>query len=81
MLCGLALLPLGWKRRRRVLWLGALLLVIAGGVTSCTSAGPGSNLGSLNGGSTSTPAGTYSIPVTAISNGVQHSITVTLVVD
>jgi hypothetical protein len=81
---GLALLSLGRRRRRKLLLLcGALLL--AAGVTSCTKAGPTSSGGSGGegggGGSTSTPAGTYSVPVTATAYGVQHSVTVTLVVD
>jgi len=56
---------------------------LAGGVTSCTSSGiiPGGNVpGSGNGGGT-TSVGTYSVVVTATSNGVQHQTTVTLIVD
>jgi hypothetical protein len=82
LLCGLILLPLGWRRRRKALLLAALLSILAGGVSSCTSSGGGSGGGSGgNGGSGGTPAGTYSIPVTAASNGIQHSVTLTLTVD
>jgi hypothetical protein len=56
--------------------------VIAAGVTSCTSAGPApGGGGGGGGGSTSTPAGTYQVPVSATADGVQHSVTLTLVVD
>lgn len=83
--CGLALLSLGWRKRRRSLLLCGLALMIATGVTSCTSAGPTSSGGSGGdgggGGSTSTPAGTYSVPASATAYGVQHSVTLTLVVD
>jgi hypothetical protein len=80
--CGLLLLPLGWKRRRTVLPLLALLAFAACGVTSCTSSGGGAGAGSGGSSSTgTTPAGTYTIPVTAVSNGISHSLTVTLTVD
>jgi hypothetical protein len=80
--CGLALLSLGWRRRRKALLLCGLALLIATGVTSCTSAGPKSTGGSgTGGGSTTTPAGSYSVPVSATADGVQHSVTLTLVVD
>lgn len=82
LVCGLVLLPLGWKRRRKALLLAALLSILAGGVSSCTSSGGGTGGGSGgNGGSGGTPEGTYSIPVTAASNGIQHSVTLTLTVD
>jgi hypothetical protein len=85
LVCGLALLTLGWRRRRKAMLLCGLALLLATGVTSCTSAGPTSSGGSGGdgggGGSTSTPAGTYSVPVSATADGVQHSVTLTLVVD
>jgi len=81
--CVLLLLPLGWTRRRRVL-LGCLVLaVLVGGVSSCTSSGGGSGGGGGStggGGSGATPSGTYSVPVNVTSAGVQHSLTVTLIV-
>jgi len=89
LVCGLLLLPLGWKRRRKLLR-GAVLLalgaILAGGIASCTSSGGGTSgggggSGGGSGGSGSTPSGTYSIPVNVTSMGVQHSVTVTLTVD
>jgi hypothetical protein len=80
--CGLVLLPLAWRRRRKVLLIAALLAVFAGGVSSCTSSGGGSGGGRGGQGSSgSTPAGTYSIPLTVVSGSVQHAVTVTLTVD
>jgi hypothetical protein len=85
LVCGLLLLPLKWKRRRKVLQvtvLVALLAFLAGGVVSCTVSGGGGG-GSVpgSGGPGATPAGTYSIPVTATSTGVTHSVTVTLTIE
>lgn len=82
LLCGLVLLPLAWRRRRKALLLFVLLAVTAGAVSSCTSAGLISTGGS--GGSSKgsrTPAGTYTIPVTVTSSGVSHAVTLTLAVD
>jgi hypothetical protein len=80
--CGLILLPLGWKRRRKALMLMALLSILAGGISSCVSSGGGTGGGTGGqSGSGSTLPGTYSIPVTAILSGVQHNVTLTLVVD
>jgi hypothetical protein len=85
-LCGLLLLPLGWKRRRRFFHatlLLVLLTLLAGGVVSCTSSGGGTGGGGGGGGGggNTTPAGTYAIPVTVTSIGVSHSATLTLTVD
>ena len=80
--CGLILLPFGWTRRRKALMLVALLSILAGGISGCVSSGGGTGGGTGGqGGSGSTPPGTYTIPVTAISSGIQHSVTLTLVVD
>jgi uncharacterized membrane protein YgcG len=82
LVCGLVLLPLGWRRRRRVLMLVALFAIVAAGVTSCTSSGGGSGGGSGgSGGSGSTPAGTYSITASAASSGIERSVVLTLTVD
>jgi hypothetical protein len=85
LVCGLFFLPLalplGWKRRRKLLPLLALLVFAASGVTSCTSSGGGAGGSGGSGGAGTTPSGTYTIPVTALSNGVSHSLTVTLTVD
>ena len=87
LLCGFILLPLGWKRRRRFLRVTALLflseacLIISSCGTVSGGIGGGGGSGGGSGGSGSTPPGTYPIQVNATSNGVQHSITVTLTVD
>jgi hypothetical protein len=71
------------RRRAR----GFTLLLLAACLTlassSCSSSGGGTSGGSPAPSPTthSTPAGTYSIPVTVSSNGVQHIVTLTLVVD
>jgi len=85
LLGGLILLPLGWKRKRKVLdtvILLMLLAIVAAGVGSCVSSGGGAGggLGANSDGAT-TPAGTYTIPVTVTSTGVSHGATLTLTVD
>ena len=83
LVCAFLLLPLRWKRRRkfieRTVFL-ALLALLGGVVTSCTSSGGGTG-GGGSGASGTTPTGTYSIPVTVTSTGVSHSVTLTLTVD
>ena len=88
LICGLLLLPIGWKRRSKRMHgivLLALLMIFAASIASCTSSGGGTGgsggSGGGSGGSGTTPSGTYSIPVNVTSNGVEHSITVTLTVD
>jgi hypothetical protein len=81
LVCGVALLPMGWKRRRRMLAMSVLLAILMSGVVSCTGSGGGTGGGGAGGGASLTPAGTYSIPVTVTSTGVSHSATVTLTVD
>jgi hypothetical protein len=65
------------------LLLVALLAILAGGVSSCTASGiiPGGNVPGSGSGSGNTAAGTYPVVVTATSNGVQHQVTLTLIVD
>jgi hypothetical protein len=86
LVCGLLLLPLGWWKRRRALMMVAVLAILMGGASSCAGSGGGSGGGP--GGGTSgeatanaTPAGTYTIPVTVTSAGVQHVVNLTLTVD
>jgi hypothetical protein len=86
LVCGLFLLPFGWRRRRRTLHrilLLALLSVLIGAIASCATSGGGTGGGTngLSGGSATTPAATYSISVTAASTGVSHSTGLTLTVD
>jgi hypothetical protein len=81
--CGLILLPLAWRRRRKAMLLAALLTILAGSVSSCVSSSEiaGGGSGGQSDGPGSTPAGSYSIPVTVTFTGVQHNVTVTLIVD
>jgi hypothetical protein len=83
LVCGLLVLPLALRRRRKAFWMALLLvLVVAGAATGCTSSGGSIKSGSSGSGdSGGTPAGTYSIPVTVTSTGVSHTVTVTLTVD
>ena len=59
----------------------SVLAILAAGVSSCTDSEQWHLLDPAQSGSGITPVGTYSIPVTAISNGVQHQVTLTLTVD
>ena len=83
--CGLVLLPLGRRRRRKALMLLALLSILVGAVSSCVSSGGGTGGSSGgsggSGGTGSTPSGTYSISASAASSGVEHSVLLTLTVD
>jgi hypothetical protein len=92
LVCGLLLLPLGWKSRRKALhglFLLALVAVLAGGVASCVKSGGGTGSGTGGSGGSggaagTTPAGTYSVPVTVTSKvpaGVSHGTTLMLTVD
>jgi hypothetical protein len=85
--CGLVLLPLAlWRRRplwmrSKVLLLAVLLVLLAGSASSCTSSGISVGGGTPLTGPGITPAGKYQIPVNAVSNGVKHTVTLTLIVD
>ncbi len=82
LLCGLFLLPLACRRRRALFLVALLAVVTCAGLVGCTSSGGGTGSappGSQSG--ASTPAGTYTVQVTASSTGVQHSVTLTLTVD
>jgi hypothetical protein len=79
--CGLALLPIALVRRRKALLLVALLAILTGGVSSCASSSGGVSTVPPKNGDGYTPPATYTIPVTATSNGVSHQVTLTLIVD
>lgn len=81
LLCGLLLLPVSLSKKRRVLLLVALLAILVGGAASCSGSGGGGGSGSKGGSGSNTPAGTYSIPVTATSNGISHQTIISLTVD
>jgi len=75
-------LPLVVRRRRGVLLVFAGLAAIsAAALTACSSSGGGGGGSAPPPVSHTTPAGTYTIPVTVSSTGVQHTVTLTLVVD
>jgi hypothetical protein len=81
--CGLVMAPFALRRRRKALLLVVLLVILAGGVSSCTSSGiiAGGNVPGSGSGSGTTATGTFPVIVTATSNGVQHQVTFTLIVD
>ncbi|MGB6746077.1 MAG: choice-of-anchor D domain-containing protein [Terracidiphilus sp.] len=80
--CGvLLLLPFALVRGRRFLLLVALLSVLVAGASSCTSSSGGTGGSPPGGNGSSTPAGTYTIPVTITSTGVSYAVNVTLTVD
>ncbi len=85
LVCGLALMPFGFHRRRRALMIMALLSILVGSVSSCTSsaggAGGSSGESGGSGGTGSTAAGTYTISPSAASSGVVRSVLLTLTVD
>jgi hypothetical protein len=81
LVCGLALLPAALRRRRKALTLIALAALFASVLSSCTQSSGGSGTGGSKTGSGSTPPATYSVVVTASSNGVSHQATLTLTVD
>jgi hypothetical protein len=78
--CGLLLLPLA-RRRRALLCLILLLAFAVGGVASCSGSGGGGGGVAPAPVMHSTPAGSYSVSLAISSNGVQHTMTLTLIVD
>ncbi len=80
--CGLLLVPMAWRRRRKVFLLVLSGFLLIGGMSSCSGAGGGTGGGPPHDGSgTNTPPGTFSIPVSVISCGASHTVTLTLTVD
>ncbi len=80
--CGIVLLPFAGLRRGRAWLLVAAVALLIGGASGCTTSEVVTSSGSLpHSGPGITPAGTYSIPVTATSNDVSHTVTLTLIVD
>jgi hypothetical protein len=64
--CGILAVPLAGRRRRFGVFLSALALLLAGGMTACTS--HNTSKGATTG-AAGTPAGTYSVVVTASAQG------------
>jgi hypothetical protein len=81
LLCGLVLLPLVLVRGRRVFLAVLLLAILAAGISSCTSSSGGTGGTPGGGDKTSTPPGTYTIPVTVTADGLSHAVSLTLTVD
>jgi hypothetical protein len=79
--CGLLLAPFALARRLKALMAIALLAILVGGVSSCASSGVILGGPIPKSGPGITPAGTYTIPITTTSNGVQHQVTFTVIVD
>jgi hypothetical protein len=79
--CGGLLLSLALWRRRKALLLVALLATLTGGICSCAGSSMGRSSNPNGGSSGTTPAGSYSIPVTVTSNGISHQLTLKLTVD
>jgi hypothetical protein len=79
--CGLILLPLATKKRRRLPACFSLLVLAIVGASRCSSSGGGGG-----GAPPPTPAshkvapGTYSIPLVVTSGSVKHMVRLTLVV-
>jgi len=78
--CGFVVLPFVAGRRRRC-FLSAILSVCLIGITSCAGSGGGGGGKPSAPANSSTPAGTYSVVVTATANSVAHKTTLTLTVD
>jgi hypothetical protein len=79
--CVLLLLPLAFTKRRKLLLFAVLAVLLIGEVASCTSSGGGTGRTGGNGNGSTTPPGTYTIPVTVTSTGVSHAINLSLTVD
>jgi hypothetical protein len=77
---GILILPLALRRRRRML-LPLLALIVAVGFWGCSSSGGGGGSKPPPPLTHTTPAGTYPISVNVSAYGVQHTVTLTLVVD
>jgi hypothetical protein len=78
----IAMLPWVLRYRRRLILpiVGVSLFAVIG-LTGCSSSGGGSGGTPPPPVTHTTPAGTYSIPVVIGASGVQHTVTLTLVVD
>jgi hypothetical protein len=74
------ILPFAW-RRRKLRFPIVVMAILLLGFSGCSSSGGGSGGTPPSPTTHTTPAGTYTIPVTVTSNGVQHAVTLTLVVD
>jgi hypothetical protein len=78
---GALLLPLALRRGRRGAVFVLLLVDLGLGVTGCLSASGALGTGQNPSAPGTTPANTYTIPVTVTADGVEHSVLLTLSVD
>ena len=87
MVCGLLLLPLTLRRRRKVILRAFFLVFLMAAVSVGVSGCGGGSVKGASGGSggsgagSATPPGTYTIPVTFSSTGMSRGVAVTLTVD
>jgi hypothetical protein len=79
--CGLLLVPLTLRRRRKMFVLAVLAGFFACGISSCVSSGGGTGGTGGKGGGSNTPPGTYTIPISVTSTGITRSVNLTLTVD
>jgi hypothetical protein len=81
-LCALAFIPIAFRRRWKYLGVAAICAISFCAMTSCSGSGGGTG-GTPSGGqgSANGSTGTYSIPVSVSSNGIAHTVTLTLTVD
>jgi hypothetical protein len=79
--CGLFLIPLAFRRQRKLFVLAVLAGFFACGISSCVSSGGGTGGNGGKGSGSNTPPGTYTIPVNVTSTGITRSVNVTLTVD
>jgi centrosomal CEP192-like protein/ASPM-SPD-2-Hydin domain-containing protein len=79
--CGLFLIPLAYRRQRKMFLLAVLAAFFTCGVSSCVSSGGGTGGTGSKGGGSDTSPGTYTIPISITSTGITRSVNVTLTVD
>jgi len=79
-LCAVLLLPIAKRRGRRLLLIAAACIGMFA-ASSCSGSGGGTGGTPPEGDNGNTPPGTYSVQVAITSNGVSHSVTLSLTVD
>ncbi|HUN84580.1 MAG TPA: choice-of-anchor D domain-containing protein [Terracidiphilus sp.] len=81
-ICGILILPFAVRLRGRKLLIVVAGCLLAFGASSCSGSGGGTGgTPPANSGNTNTPAGTYAIEVSILSDGVSHSVTLSLTVE
>lgn len=77
--CGVILLPWALRRRRRVLWLLAFAVCLA--FPGCSGSGGGGGATPPASTARTVAPGTYTVPLLISSDGLDHTVNLTLVVD